>query len=87
MARFFEVVVGRGSTERFKPDPAPALYACERLDRAAAQALFVGDSETDVLCARAAGCAVVLYRYGYNHGRDPAALGADRVIDSFHALV
>ena len=87
LARFFRVVVGRGTTERFKPDPQPASYACEQLGKAPGQALFVGDSETDVLCARAAGCPIVLYRFGYNHGRDPDGLGADRVIDSFDALV
>ena len=87
LERFFQIVVGRGSTERFKPDPQPALYACEHIGKPAPQALFVGDSETDVLCARAAGCPIVLYRYGYNHGKDPDRLGADRVIDSFDALV
>ena len=87
LARYFEVVVGRGSTERFKPHPEPALHACEALGAAVEHALFVGDSETDVLCARAAGCDIVLYRHGYNHGKDPDHLGADRVIDSFDALV
>ena len=87
LARYFEVVVGHGTTGNFKPHPEPALYACDRLGAAVEHALFVGDSETDVLCARAAGCDVVLYRHGYNHGRDPARLGADRVIDSLDALV
>ena len=87
LARYFEVVVGRGSTEHFKPHPEPALHACEALGAAVEHALFVGDSETDVLCARAAGCDIVLYRHGYNHGKDPDHLGADRVIDSFDALV
>jgi len=87
LARFFAVVVGRGTTERFKPDPEPAHHACEHLGVSPARALFVGDSETDVLCARAAGCGIVLYRHGYNHGRDPDTLGADGVIDSFRELV
>ena len=87
LARFFEVVVGRGATANFKPHPEPALYACHHLAAPVERALFVGDSETDVLCARAAGCDVVLYRHGYNHGKDPDDLGADRVIDSFDALV
>ncbi|MCE2424600.1 MAG: phosphoglycolate phosphatase [Pseudomonadales bacterium] len=87
LARFFGVVVGRGTTVRFKPAPDPAYHACEQLGVRPAGALFVGDSETDVLCARAVGCDVVLYRHGYNHGRDPEGLGADRVIDSLSALV
>ena len=85
--RFFKAVLGRGSTARPKPDAMPALAACERLGVAPTSALFVGDSETDVLCARAAGCEVALYRYGYNHGRAPETLGADRVIESFCELV
>ena len=47
----------------------------------------MGDSATDVACARAAGCAIVLYRYGYNHGHDPETLGADAVMESLIALV
>lgn len=87
LAGYFDVVVGRGATEHFKPHPEPALYACDQLGAAVERALFVGDSETDVLCARAAGCDIALYRHGYNHGKDPDRLGADRVIDSFDALV
>ena len=51
------------------------------------QALFVGDSDTDVACARAAGCPVVVVRDGYNHGIPAETLGADAVIDSFSELV
>lgn len=87
LSRLFRIVVGRGTTRRFKPDPEPALYACERVGARPAQSLFIGDSETDVLCARAAGCPVVLYRHGYNHGCDPDTLGADRVIESLGDLV
>ena len=85
--RFFAAVFGRGSTAQPKPDPMPALAACESLGVAPPQTLFVGDSETDVLCARAAGCDVVLYRHGYNSGRAPESLGADRVIESLADLV
>lgn len=87
LRRFFRVVVGRGTTPNPKPAAEPALYACDQLGVPPAEALFVGDSETDVACARAAGCAVVVYRYGYNQGVAPETLGADRVIDSFSALL
>lgn len=87
LTRFFSAVVGRGATARPKPDAEPALHACERLGMKPAATLFVGDSETDVACARAAGCPVVVYRYGYNHGKAPDSLGADGVVDSFRDLV
>ncbi len=87
LSRYFQAVVGRDTAAKPKPDAAPALLACERLGRRPAEALFVGDSETDVACARAAGCPVVVYRHGYNHGRDPDAMGADQVIDSLAVLL
>ena len=87
MGRFFRAIIGRGMTTKPKPDAAPALLACESLRVEPAAALFVGDSDTDVACARAAGCPVVVYRHGYNHGIAPERLGADRVIDSFADLV
>ena len=87
LRRFFAAVVGRGSTRNHKPDAEPALYACEQLGVAPCEVLFVGDSATDVKCARAAGCDVVLYRFGYNHGQDPDTLDADVVVDSLAALL
>ena len=87
LSRFFGAVVGRGTTARPKPDAEPAHHALGLLGKRPAQALFVGDSETDVRCARAAGCEVALVRYGYNHGKAPETLGADRVIESFRELV
>ena len=87
LRRFFGPVIGRGSTVNPKPHAEPALVACRQLDVRPRDALFVGDSATDVACARAAGCDVVLYRYGYNHGHDPETLGADGVVDSFAALL
>jgi phosphoglycolate phosphatase len=54
---------------------------------ATSNALFVGDSITDVETARAAGCPVVCVRDGYNHGTPAAQLGADAVIDSLIQLL
>ena len=86
LSPYFRVVVGRDTAAKPKPDAAPALFACERIGCPPGEALFVGDSQTDVDCARAAGCPVVVYRHGYNHGQAPEAMGADAVIDSFAEL-
>lgn len=87
LVEYFKCVVGRDTATEPKPAAAPALLACRRLGCAAEAALFVGDSETDVACARAAGCQVVEYRHGYNHGRDPETMGADGVVDSLRELL
>ena len=52
------------------------LHACAALGVAPADALFVGDSRTDVDCARAAGCPVVCVPDGYSHGVPAHELGA-----------
>ncbi len=84
---FFGAVVCGDTTAVPKPAPDPALHACTVLGLDPSEALFVGDSATDVGCARAAGCPVVVVRDGYNHGTPAQALGADAVIESFSDLV
>ncbi len=87
MAKLFDLVVGGDTAARPKPAADPALHACAAIGVDVADTLFVGDSETDVGCARAAGCDVVCVRDGYNHGIPAEELGADAVIDSFRELI
>lgn len=85
--QYFNIVVGGDTLQVRKPEPQPVLYACNELEAAAEETLFVGDSTTDVAAARAAGCPVVCVRDGYNQGAPASSLGADHVIDSFCQLV
>ncbi len=41
---------------------------------------MLGDSDNDVLAARAAGCPVWCVPYGYNEGRPPETLACDRLV-------
>ena len=81
MRPWFAQVFGGDSFERKKPDPMPLLEACKALASAPARTLMIGDSSNDAAAARAAGCPLVLVRYGYNHGEPVAGLGADAVVD------
>ena len=87
LSRCFEVVVCGDTLGVYKPAADPALHACASLGADPARTLFVGDSITDVQCARAAGCDVVCVPYGYSGGIAPEDLGADRLIDSLTCLV
>ncbi len=84
---YIEVLVCGDTLPQRKPDPAPVTQACRALNCANKDALFVGDSITDVETARAAGCAVVCVRDGYNGGTPAEQLGADAVIDSLIELL
>jgi phosphoglycolate phosphatase len=59
-----------------KPDPAPVLFASERLGVPAQRAAMVGDDPRDLDAAEAAGSVPVLATYGY---------GALEVLDSDRA--
>ena len=86
LAPFFQVCYGGDSFERKKPDPLPLLRTCETLGVAPARTLVLGDSVNDALAARAAGCPVVLVRYGYNHGQPVAEVDCDGLVDRLDAV-
>lgn len=87
MRDFFEVLVGLDTLSEHKPHPMPVLHACNLLSTSPGDALFVGDSATDVATARAAGCDVACVNYGYSGGSRPEELGADQLIESFLELL
>ena len=87
LTQYFATIVCGDSTENPKPAADPVLLACDELSLPVSRVLFVGDSATDVDCARAAGCDVVCVPDGYNHGIAASDLGADAVIESLTDLV
>jgi phosphoglycolate phosphatase len=78
----FEIIIAGDTLAKKKPDPLPLLHAAEQLGVAPADALMVGDSQSDVKAARAAGFQIVCMSYGYNHGEDIRSYHPDAVIDS-----
>ncbi len=76
------VISGDTYPER-KPHPLPLLHAAAQLERTAAECLYVGDAERDIVAGRAAGMRTVAVRFGYLAvGEDPAAWGPDEIIAS-----
>ena len=84
--RYFPVVIGGDALPVRKPHGGHLAAVLEGLGVTPERAVMVGDSENDVLAARASGLPCVLVSFGYT--RVPAAeLGADRVIDHMAELV
>ena len=68
LLEFFSHVVGSDSAAQAKPDPAPLLLALELLHAEPDQALLIGDSHLDALCAQRSGVGFVWYRQAYAIG-------------------
>lgn len=84
---YFEVVISGDDTVEKKPHAAPVLAACERLEVSPAEAVMIGDSENDLLSARAAGCRAILVEGGYNEGVAVGALPADAIVEALSDAV
>ena len=80
----FGVVVGRDTpNSAAKPAPEAALHALRVLGIAPEHAAFVGDTEFDMRCGRAAGLARVIGLVG---NRDASLLRAEGATDLVHSL-
>jgi phosphoglycolate phosphatase len=82
MMKYFGSVVGPDTLGISKPDPRPFYESVSRLGLNAPRAIMVGDSETDILTARAAGVPVIGVTFGYTP-RPVAEYGPDQIIAHF----
>jgi pyrophosphatase PpaX len=86
LAAHVDVVVGADTCPEHKPDPAPVLFALERVGRSPAEALFVGDSTVDVAAGNAAGVVTVAATWGACALAALAAAGPTRFLDDIASL-
>ena len=86
ISQYFELVICGDTLPKKKPDPLPLLHAAEKLGVKPAQSLMLGDSQSDVKAARAAGFSIICMSYGYNHGEDIRNYHPDAVVDSMDEI-
>jgi len=79
LEHFMAIVAGDDGVAR-KPAGDMLAAACAKMGTKPGETLMLGDSETDVIAPRAAGCPVWCVPYGYNEGRHPATLACDRIV-------
>jgi phosphoglycolate phosphatase len=80
------IIIAGDTLAKKKPHPLPLLHAAETFKKDPATSLMIGDSESDVKAARAAGFQIVCVSYGYNHGNDIRDTNPDAVVDSLAEL-
>lgn len=72
-----QTIVSGDTTPHSKPHPAPLFEAARQLGLAAADCIYVGDDERDIVAGHAAGMRTVAATYGY--------LGAQSDVDAWNA--
>lgn len=68
MADYFSALVCGDDLPTQKPDPGMVLSAIAQLGGEPENGFMVGDSQTDMAAARAAGAGAIYVSYGYNRG-------------------
>nr|WP_294841489.1 phosphoglycolate phosphatase [uncultured Methylotenera sp.] len=87
LSDFFEVVVSGDTLPKKKPNPMQLHHICKKLDVLETESMLVGDSDTDVVAAHAAGCYIVTVPYGYNQGKAIDESMVDATIDHLPDLI
>ena len=85
LAGYFDVVVSGDTTAHKKPHPEPILHACRLFNVRPDRNLHIGDSENDILAARAAGSPAFCVPYGYNEGKPVDSADCDALVSDLLA--
>ncbi|MDR3264976.1 MAG: HAD family hydrolase [Synergistaceae bacterium] len=86
-SRYFDAITGPGDGFAFKPDPAMLYNLMDRFGAAAAETLYVGDSDIDIQTGLAAGVRPVGVATGNFTRGELLKLGAWRALSSVGELV
>ncbi len=85
MAKYFSAIVGGDTVNTAKPDPAPYFEAVKRVNGNLESSVMVGDSNVDILTAKAAKAPVIAVTFGYSN--EPIeTLEADYLVGSFSEM-
>ena len=81
LTEFFGAIYGGDVQEERKPAPFMLQAALKDLDRTAADAIMLGDTDNDVMAAKSAGVKVIGVSFGYSV-RPIAELEPDHIVDA-----
>ncbi|MBO4391355.1 MAG: HAD family hydrolase [Lachnospiraceae bacterium] len=77
---FFDLVLGLSEEMPAKPDPTMPLFAVSKFSVLPEDCIYVGDTNTDMKCGKAAGMFTVGVTWGFREKEELLAAGADRII-------
>lgn len=82
-----DVVIGCDTLPVSKPDPAPLIYACDKLGVNPAKCIYIGDHIRDIEAGHNANMPTVLAAWGYiKKGTDLKSFNADYIANDVYDL-
>ena len=85
LSGYFGAIVGMDTISIAKPDPRIYGETLRRLDMNGGRTVMIGDSETDVLTARAAGVPMIAVTFGYTP-KPVKEFGPDYLVDHYDQM-
>lgn len=79
---WLDTIVTMDRLTRHKPDPEAIQLALEELGASAEEAMMIGDSKYDILCARNAGCRSILVDWSVMEEKERAQIAPDYIAKS-----
>ena len=77
----FDLLLGTSETIPRKPDPSGIQHAIDEMGSVPSRTMYVGDTPSDIVAGREAGCATAAVTWGYNSRDALEAAGPDIVVD------
>lgn len=78
----FDLIYGEGENQKRKPDPQGLLEACTAMGLAPDEVLMIGDSDADLLSAKAINMPMIAVSWGFNSVEKLKNAGCQRFV--FH---
>ena len=78
---YFDRILGKSASLPAKPDPAMPLSIADGLRISVGDCVYVGDTNTDMKCGKAAGMFTVGVLWGFRQKEELLSAGADTIID------
>lgn len=79
LENLFKTTVCYEDTIKHKPDPAPLLLACKKLNIKPINVVYIGDTDADIKSAKAAGMKIISYNKNKLSGADANTNSFDEI--------
>jgi len=85
--QYIDILVTCDDTDRHKPEPDPLYLAAERFGLKATECVYVGDSEFDMMAAKAAGAVSIAALWGPFPDETVLGPGVDHALETITGLL